>query len=184
MIAIDLQPELHSEAISLRPLQLGDFEGLWAAANDPATWAGHPAKDRYKRDVFLKYFTFLLDAGGTLVVIDNAKGNIIGCSRYYFAPVKTAYISIGFTFLNHAYWGGGTNFTVKKLMLDHAFKSTDQVWFHIDPSNIRSQKATAKLGAKHIENGELDLADGLAKWMCFQLMKPDWRAFVASRAEP
>ncbi|MBL1437687.1 MAG: GNAT family N-acetyltransferase [Rhodobacteraceae bacterium] len=181
---MDLQPELQCKAISLRPLMAYDFESLWSAASDPATWAGHPAKDRYKRDVFQKYFTFLLEAGGTLVVIDKMQGKIIGCSRYYFAPVKSAYISIGFTFLSHTYWGGSTNFAVKKLMLDHAFKSTDQVWFHIDPSNRRSQKATAKLGAKHIENDKLDLAGSVAKWMCFRLLKSDWKAFVATRIEP
>ncbi len=184
MTEIDLQPELHSETISLRPMRADGFEGLWEAASDPATWAGHPAKDRYKRNVFLKYFTFLLENGGTLVVIDNVDGKIIGCSRYYSAPVNPEKISIGYTFLHNAYWGGSTNFIVKELMLGHAFKNTDQVWFHIDPSNLRSQKATAKLGARHISNEELNLGGSLAKWMCFQLMKPDWDAFMESRAKP
>jgi RimJ/RimL family protein N-acetyltransferase len=35
-------------------------------------------------------------------------------------------------------------------MLDHAFKSYPDVRFHIAPANIRSQKATAKLGADYV----------------------------------
>ena len=183
MSKIELQPELPGDKISLRPLRGDDFEGLFAAASDPETWAGHPAKDRYKREVFEKYFAFLLENGGTLVAIDNELEKIIGCSRYYFAPILPDSLSIGFTFLNHAYWGGSTNFAVKKLMLDHAFKEAGEVWFHIDPSNIRSQKATAKLGAKHVSSEEIDLSGAAAKWMCFKLLKEDWDAFVSARTQ-
>lgn len=184
MPKIDLQPYLKGDRISLRPLRASDFEALYAAASAPETWAGHPAKDRHKREVFEKYFTFLLENGGTLVVIDNEQDRIIGCSRYYYAPILPDNISIGFTFLNHAYWGGGTNFAMKKLMLDHAFTETGEVWFHIDPSNIRSQKATAKLGAHHVSSETIDLSGAAAKWMCFRLSKGDWNAIVESRGQP
>lgn len=38
------------------------------------------------------------------------------------------------------------------------------VWFHIDPSNIRSRKATAKLGAKHVYDAALNLSGNPASW--------------------
>jgi RimJ/RimL family protein N-acetyltransferase len=170
----DPQPELVSSTLAVRPLRPEDFEGLYAAASHAEVWAGHPAKDRYKRETFQQYFEFLLERGGTVVVLDRASGQVIGCSRYYVAPDQPESVSIGFTFLNHAYWGGGTNYQLKCLMLDHAFKSYPEVWFHIAPTNIRSQKATAKLGAEHAYDATLDLSGSPSPWMCFRLSQDAW----------
>jgi RimJ/RimL family protein N-acetyltransferase len=175
------QPELASDLLVLRPLKPDDFDGLFAAAAHPETWAGHPAKDRYKPDVFRTYFDFLLRSGGTLAVIDRASGRIIGCSRYYPAPDQQDSISIGFTFLNHSYWGGGVNFELKRLMLDHAFRTFPEVWLHIAPDNIRSQKATAKLGAEHAYDALLNLSGSPAPAMCFRLSREAWERTLTSR---
>jgi RimJ/RimL family protein N-acetyltransferase len=177
----DAQPELESELLALRPLTIDDFDGLFAAAGHPEVWAGHPAKDRHKRDVFEKYFDFLLGTKSTLVVIDQASGKIIGCSRYYPAPDQPDSMSIGFTFLHHAYWGGGVNFELKRLMLDHAFKTFPEVWFHIGPDNVRSQKATAKLGAEHVYDATLNLSGSPAPGMCFRLSKDAWERTLRER---
>lgn len=168
------QPELASDLLALRPLKPEDFDNLFAAAGHPEIWAGHPAKDRYKRDVFERYFDFLLSTKSALVVVDQASGSVIGCSRYYTAPDQPDSISIGFTFLNHAYWGGRVNFELKRLMLNHAFKTFSEVWFHIGPNNIRSQKATSKLGAEHAYDATLDLSGSPAPAMCFRLSKDAW----------
>jgi N-acetyltransferase len=182
--SFNAQPELESGLLGLRPLKAEDFDGLFAAAGHPEVWAGHPAKDRYKRDVFEKYFDFLLGTKSALVVIDQAAGKIIGCSRYYPAPDEPDSISIGFTFLNHAYWGGGVNFELKRLMLDHAFEAFSEVWFHIGPDNIRSQKATAKLGAEHVYDATLNLAGSPAPGMCFRLSKDAWERTLEGRGRP
>ena len=180
-IAFDTQPQLSGETLTLRGLQAEDRDGLYAAAADPKTWAGHPASDRYKREVFDAYFDFLLQAGDVLVVADNASGRIIGCSRYYAAPDQPAAISIGFTFLDSRYWGGNTNFELKQLMLDHAFSRFSEVWFHIAPTNIRSQKATAKFGAQPVYQATLDLSGTPAAWMCFRLDRDVWQQRRAAR---
>lgn len=170
----EMQPELTGDTLALRPLRAGDLEALSLAAAAPEIWAGHPAKDRYRPDVFARYFDFLLRSGTALVVVHKPSQTIIGCSRYYVAPDCPDGIAIGFTFLNHAYWGGGTNRELKRLMLDHAFERYPAVWFHIDPNNIRSQKATAKLGAKHVDDAILDLSGSPAPWMCFRLDREGW----------
>ena len=170
----DPQPELRSDGLALRPLRPRDFDGLHAAAGHAEVWAGHPAKDRHRIEVFEPYFRFLLESGTTLVVLDRRTDRIIGCSRYYTAPDRPDGIAIGFTFLNDAYWGGGTNFELKSLMLDHAFETFSEVWFHIDPTNIRSRKATAKLGAEHVSDTILDLSGAPASWMCFRLRRDAW----------
>ncbi|MDJ0612603.1 MAG: GNAT family N-acetyltransferase [Rhizobiaceae bacterium] len=175
-MTFDAQPHLLSHRLELRPLVHEDFDALYLAASDPETWAGHPAKDRHERPTFKKYFAFLMEAGGVLAIVDRETGEVIGCSRYYVSPDVPDMISIGFTFLDKQYWGGATNREMKRLMLEHAFKSFDEVWFHIDPSNIRSQKATAKLGAECIANRELNLAGNPAEWKCWRLKKEDWNS--------
>ena len=178
---LDLQPELTGETLVLRPLKADDFEGLYAAGSDPAVWAGHPARERYKEDVFRTYFDAQLVSGAALVFIDRNTGKPVGCSRYYVAPDQPQAISIGFTFLNNAYWGGTTNFEIKRLMLDHAFEGVADVWFHIDPANIRSQKATAKLGAVHAYDAVLDLSGSPVNWMCFRLTRDAWQRVKTAR---
>ena len=175
MPAFNAQPTLTGPALTLSPLRSEDYEGLRAAASDPETWAGHPAKDRWKPEVFRPYFDFLLATGTTLTVRDRTSGQIIGCSRYYPAPDVPNSISIGFTFLSHRHWGGGTNFAMKHLMLDHALQSFPEVWLHIAPTNIRSQKATEKLGAVHSHDAVMALtAAPPALNMCYRLTRGAW----------
>ncbi|WP_155897383.1 GNAT family N-acetyltransferase [Aureimonas ureilytica] len=56
--AFDSQPTLAGDGLLFRPVKLDDLQGLYGAASDPETWAGHPAKNRHKREVFEPYFPF------------------------------------------------------------------------------------------------------------------------------
>ena len=170
----DFQPYIIGETLVVRPLEADDLGALYQAASDPLVWAGHPAKDRHQVEVFKPYFNMLLETGATVALLEKHTGKIIGCSRYYVAPTPGQEISIGYTFLERGYWGGTVNAELKSLMMGHVFKSRAEVWFHIDPTNIRSQKATAKLGAVSMGEEELDLGTGPARWMCFRLLKSDW----------
>jgi hypothetical protein len=75
---------------------------MFVAAGDPEIWAGHPAKDRYKREVFEPYFASLLSTKTALTVIDIHSGEIVGTSSYYTPPDLPNSIAIGFTFLIRA----------------------------------------------------------------------------------
>lgn len=166
-------PELRGDGFVIVPMAEADFEPLYAAASDPLIWAGHPAKTRHERAVFGPYFEFLLGAGGA-VTIRETGGRVVGCSRFYEPPETPGGIAIGYSFLVRDHWGGASNKAVKTLMLNHAFQDRDEVWFHIDPSNIRSQKATAKLGAHHVDTRPRDLGNGDAMWMRWVLPKTEW----------
>lgn len=172
--SFDPQPVLKDGSITLRPLTRADLEPLYTVASDPMVWAGHPAKNRHERDVFEPYFKTLLDSRATLACCLTDTGRVIGCSRYYAAPDKTDSISIGYTFLGRDWWGGQTNFAMKSLMLSHAFTCVETVWLHIDPSNIRSQKATAKLGAVLADEGLLTLGGKEAIWQTWRLDQAAW----------
>jgi RimJ/RimL family protein N-acetyltransferase len=146
--SFDLQHgRLSNDLIELKPLQADDFDRLFAVASDPLIWEMHPIKDRYKQEVFQGFFDGALASKGAFVVFDKSSCAMIGTSRYYDYKPELSQVAIGFTFIAREYWGGEYNHAMKKLMLDYAFQFVDTVLLHIGVDNIRSQKATLKLGA-------------------------------------
>jgi hypothetical protein len=131
----DFQPTLVGPALIVRPLQASDHQGLFTAASDPLIWADHPVTNRHESAVFDPYFSFLQASGKAVAIIDRASDRIIGCSQFYTTPTPAAHISIGYTFLVRAFWGGKTNLQLKALMLGHLFAHRDEAWFHVAPSN-------------------------------------------------
>jgi N-acetyltransferase len=156
----DLQPTLRGGLIDLCPLRPDDFESLFLAASDPLIWEQHPESDRYKREVFQRFFDSAIESRGAFAVIDRASGRLIGSSRYCnFDPVQRQ-VEIGWTFLAREFWGGAYNHELKKLMLDHAFQFVDQVVFVVGEANLRSQKALQKIGAALIGKKDATARDG------------------------
>jgi N-acetyltransferase len=146
-MSFDLQPNLRSELIQLRPLRRDDWGELFAVASDPLIWEQHPESDRYTEEVFRAFFKGALESGGAFVVIDTKTQQVIGSTRFHGYDPKKSEIEIGWTFLARKYWGGRYNAEMKQLMLTHAFKFVENVVFFIGENNIRSQKATEKIGA-------------------------------------
>lgn len=177
----DCQPALYGSTLKLRALAASDFEALFLAASDPLIWAGHPASDRYERQVFAAYFAARLASAKALAVIDIESGQIVGMSSYYTPPDQPESIAIGYTFLARAKWGGEANRELKSLMLEHAFTVYDIVYFHVGPANIRSQKALLKIGAVHLYDAELNLSGAPALCKCYGLSEAQWLASIAER---
>ena len=147
----DLQPKLKGELIELCPLRPEDWSDLFSVASDALIWEQHPESDRYKEDVFKVFFREAPESGGAFVIIDKKSQQIIGSTRFYdYAPEKSE-IEIGWTFLPRRYWGGRYNRELKQLMLAHAFKFVESVVFFVGQNNVRSQKATERIGG--IRNG-------------------------------
>src|SRR5213076_1582185 len=153
-VAFNFQPHLKGELIELRPLAPDDWDELFAVASDSLIWEQHPESDRYKEDVFRVFFRDALESGGAVVVIDTKTQQIIGSTRFYGYDPEKSEIEIGWTFLARKYWGGRYNREMKQLMLDHAFKFVESVVLLVGENNIRSQKATEKVGG---------IRDGLVK---------------------
>ena len=153
----DLKPHLKGELIELRPLTPNDWDELFAVASDSLIWEQHPEPDRYKEDVFRVFFKDALESGGAFVIIDRKTQRIIGSTRFYGYDPQKSEIEIGWTFLARSYWGGRYNRELKQLMLAHAFKFVESVVLLVGENNIRSQKATEKIGG---------IRDGLVKKVC------------------
>ena len=148
----DRQPSLEGETLELRPLRPGDFDSLFTVASDPLLWEQHPARDRHEPEVFRGFFDDQLASGGGLLVLDRRSGEVVGTSRYHGYDAKAREVEIGWTFVARSRWGDGTNAELKRLMLEHAFRSVDTVVFVVHPENIRSRRAVEKLGAERIDD--------------------------------
>ena len=182
----DLQPRLTGELLELRPLYPGDFDALFAAASDPLIWEQHPERDRYKLEMFQKYFDGAIASGGAFAIIERRSGRIIGSSRYCHLNVVSAAviggspireIEIGWTFLERPFWGGRYNRELKTLMLDHAFRFVDRVLFVVGENNLRSQKALQKIGARFLRKADALEPDGSAR-LVFAMDKADYVASI------
>ncbi len=152
---MNLQPtHLENERIRLIPLKPSDAESLFTVASDPLIWEQHPNKDRYQKEVFALFFSDAIASKGAFLITDAQTGAVIGSSRYYQYDAEQKSVAIGYTFLSRSCWGNTYNKYLKELMLDYAFLFVEQVFFHVGPNNIRSQKAVQKLGAARSPENE------------------------------
>ena len=85
-------------------------------------------------------------SGSAFTFVDSETGRIIGSSRFNGLDEELGEVEIGWTFLDHDFWGGSYNAEIKKLMLDHAFKFVDTVVFWVGDRNIVSMRAMEKIG--------------------------------------
>ncbi len=156
---VNFQPTLENELIRLRALLESDYEELYQCASDPLIWEIHPNKFRYKREVFDVYFQEAIAGKMAFAIEDVKTRKIIGSTRLYnYFPEKKS-IAIGYTFLTRQYWGGIYNQAMKKLLTEYAFQFSDEIILHIGAKNIRSQKATEKLGALKIAEENIPSQD-------------------------
>lgn len=176
MADTDQQPTLRGATLLLRPLCAADFDALYAVAADPLVWAQHPEPLRYQRDVFARnFFAGALASGSALVVIDTASGAVIGSSRYYDLDPARREVAIGYTFLARSHWGGASNREMKRLMLDHAFRWAEVVWFHVGSNNLRSRKAVEKIGARLDHEGHKEAGGVVHDYAFYRIDASQWR---------
>jgi len=165
---------LKNEWVKLVPLEETDFDQLLSVASDPLIWDQHPDKERYKPEVFRKFFDGAIMGKMGFVIRDRKTDEVIGSSRYYEYQPEILEIALGYTFFARNYWGGPYNRATKNLMLDYAFTFVNRVHFHVATENIRSQKAVLKLGAKKIGLRNIEIAGSDTSHCDFTIEKQDW----------
>ena len=148
MAGIDLQPHLHDDVVTLRPLAADDWDALFAVGADPLLWAGYPEKDRWREPQFRRFFDSALASGGALVASDTAGGRVIGTSRYDLSSAEPGEIAIGWTMLARDRWGGPANAAMKRLMIGHALETFERTIFRVAEDNLRSRRAMEKIGGR------------------------------------
>ncbi|MDD4991832.1 MAG: GNAT family N-acetyltransferase [Paludibacter sp.] len=165
---------LANKLVKLRLLVEDDFENLYRIASDPLIWEQHPEKERYKKEVFIEFFDSALIQKTAFVIIDNKTNKIIGSTRYYDFQPDNLSITIGFTFLSRKYWGGLYNYSIKKTMIEYAFRYVDRIYFYIGIYNIRSQKAIERIGAVKISEINFKNSDISKIQYEYLIQKKDW----------
>lgn len=175
MSKLDLQPTLIGTLITLKPVQNDHWEGMFNAASNPNTWAGHVKRDRYEKEIFRTYFNSALSSASAFSIFDNATGKIIGTSRYHEYKSDIGEIEIGWTFIDCEYWGGKYNAELKRLMLQHIFSFLDVVVFWVARDNLRSCAAMQKIGGK-LRDGEFSKTDNGQSfpYVVFEIQKADF----------
>ena len=143
---MNIQPTLRGDLLEVRPLKQEDYAGLFKAASDPLIWEMHPQPDRYRPEVFKKFFAEAMASTGALAIIDRKTSEIIGTSRYYEYSQENSSVVIGYTFLARKYWGGIYNRQLKRLMVNYALEFVKTTYFHVGLGNKRSQRAMLKIG--------------------------------------
>ena len=154
---------LENKKVILTPLLESDFERLFEVASDKMIWVQHPNPDRFKREVFEKYFEGAILSEGAYLILNAVTGDVIGSTRFYDYDDKARLIKIGYTFFSRVCWGNHFNKEAKWLMLQHAFNYVDKVHFEVGAQNIRSQKAMERLGAEKIFEQEVTYYGELPK---------------------
>ncbi len=162
----ELQPTLRGVLIELRPLRSDDFDALYAAARDPLIWEQHPESDRYKKDVFQRFFDGAMASGSAFAVIERKTGRVIGSSRYWNLDAARKEVEIGWSFLERRFWGGAYNGEMKSLMVAHALRFVERVVFLAGEENLRSCRALEKIGARFREKVERRGSDGVMRMNC------------------
>lgn len=152
---MDFKIKFEDEDLIIKQLKQDEFNDLYNVAKDPNIWKQHPENDRWKKEKFKIFFkNGIENEFGIYKIISKVNKQIIGSSRFYSLDKKEKVIRIGFTFITTKYWGTNTNFKIKKLMIDYAFKFLDKIYFDIGENNFRSRKAVEKLGATFLSTDD------------------------------
>jgi RimJ/RimL family protein N-acetyltransferase len=119
--------------------------------------------------------------GLAIVFVIRLGDQLVGTTRFADFNNSLPSAEIGWTWLDHSQHGTGLNATIKYLMLKHAFENWRMVRVQLKTaaSNLRSQRAIEKLGARR--EGQLRnhrrLADGrLDDTVMFSITDEEWPA--------
>lgn len=152
---------LESERFHLLQTQPRHYDALYQVASDAKLWAQHPQSDRWKPDVFKRFFDVgLQNPEGCFTIVDKGSGEVVGSTRFYGLDVLEPSIRLGYSFIARSLWGGGANQAVKHIQLSFLFNHVNAVYFEIGEQNIRSQKALAKFPVESYPQDERAIAVG------------------------
>ena len=150
-----VQPvELGARGVLLVPLTLAHEDGLRAAAADGELWririTSVPEPEQTR--AYLEDKLRLREAGSlfAFAVLDEASGQVLGCTSYHDIVPALKRVEIGWTWYAKSHQRTHVNTTCKLLLLTHAFETLhcNVVGWRTDNFNFASQAAIERLGAK------------------------------------
>lgn len=175
-------PTLRGAHVHLEPLRMAHAEGLRAAVADGRLWDIHytsvPTPDDMQ--AYVRAALDLQGADGCLpFVVRDARGEIVGATRYYDLAPAVPRLQIGYTWYARRVQRTGLNTEAKLLLLTHAFETLGCVSVGLQTShlNVASRKAIARIGAteegvlrQHMRHKDGSLRDT----HCFSILDHEW----------
>jgi len=140
--------------VRVEPLAPAHLDDLFAAGGDDDEvwrWLGGPTP-RSRQDMEAALAAMLDNASYVpFAVVHLATGRAIGWTSFLDIDVPHERLEIGSTWYGRAHWRTAVNTETKLLLLTHAFEGLGmgRVQLKTDHLNERSQKAIARLGARH-----------------------------------
>jgi len=150
----ELPITLENDRVRLTPLKLTDAELLWSIAKHKDLLQYSPA-DIHTPELLEQYITTALSRvternSYPFLIYDKQTDKVAGSTRFGNISEYDSRLEIGWTWIGTEFQGTGLNGACKQLLLHYAFESLDyeRVELRIDERNIRSRKATEKLGCQ------------------------------------
>lgn len=181
-------PTLHGRHVSLSPLDAAHADALRVAAADGELWTlrytSVPGPDAGDAEAYIAEVLAQRDAGQSRpFVVRDARGDIVGCTRFYDIDRSIPRVSIGYTWYAARTQRTGLNTEAKLLLVGHAFDAwnCESVVFETSHENIRSQAAILRLGAKRdgVLRAHRRHRDGtLRDTHVFSILRHEWPALA------
>ncbi len=163
-------------------------DGLRAAAQDGELWklwyTNVPLPS--EMDPYIDAALAMQKAGAALAfIVRDAKGRVVGTTRYYDLMPATPRLQIGYTWYGKSVQRTGLNTEAKLLLLGHAFESLGCVSVGLQTSshNTASRRAIARLGAKEegiIRHHQRHRDGSLRDTVNFSIIDAEWPSVKAN----
>ena len=145
---------LSERGVRLEPLALGHEVGLRAAAADGELWqlriTSVPELEQTR--AYIEQALQMRAEGSrfAFAVIDEASGQVVGCTSYHDIVPAVQRVEIGWTWYARSVQRSHVNTTCKLLLMRHAFEALNcaVVGWRTDNYNSASQRAIERLGAR------------------------------------
>ena len=174
---------LENDVVQLRPIELGDVEGILEAASDQQVWV-HMSDTLLTGAAVLDYTEKAVkerEAGQShrFVIISKETGRIIGSTTFFDISPAHKRLEIGYTWLNPNYWRTNINTNCKYLLLMYCFEQwgMHRVQIKTDHENLRSQKAIERIGAtkEGVLRNHMIRKDGTTRHtVMYSITKEEW----------
>ncbi len=154
---MDIKPViLEGKRAKLIPLEESHIEELYEAGKDNKIWTHYTFRKIGSIDEFRNFILSALKKSQNgekllFTIIDKGTNKKVGSSNYWEISSENDSVEIGGTWMAPYLWGTGFNEECKYLLLKNAFEDAKavRVFFKTDETNLRSQKALVKIGAKY-----------------------------------
>jgi RimJ/RimL family protein N-acetyltransferase len=177
-------PILRGRHVTLEPLRADHADGLRAALGNgelSKLWYTNVPPPEQAASYIAAALEMQAKGQALAFVVRNARGSIVGCTRYYDIDPLVPRVQIGYTWYAPSVQRTGLNTEAKLLLLGHAFETMGCICVGFETSwfNHASRAAIARLGAKQdgVLRSHRRHADGSVRdTVAFSIIESEWPA--------